>query len=376
MPSVFISYSRADLASVIALQRALEMRDVDVWRDQEDLYGGQAWPKMLGEAVSAEDFFILCWSVHAQNSSFAELEWTTALALQKPIIPCLLDDTPLPPSLRARQGIRISEVDTAADAIVEAIEGFGATTKEEQPDVLQKLASIEGQHAPAQVLEEVKTLFNQQGWLVQGNVIQIGSGATVHVGGEEESKEKGLLEKWQTWATLLTALVVLFGLTFDLWERILDLTGKEVGPHIVSLMPGIVLGRSLPKPGDEPETTYTLHLFTGTDTVTIEDFRWQIYFTGASEPTLNNRITQAVGDELYEGIDSYLQESQIPSDSRFVMSVRSQTSVYPSATIEKDANVGAEVHFNQAGAFPLPVPIRPRLIRGDKNITTVIIERD
>ena len=377
MPSVFISYSRADLASVTALHHALEGHGVDVWRDQEDLYGGQAWPKMLGEAVSAEDFFILCWSVHAQNSSFAELEWTTALALQKPIIPCLLDDTPLPASLRARQGIRIDDVDGAAVAIVEAIERFGGATKaEEQPEVLRKLASIEGQHAPEQVLKEARTLFNQQGWLVHGNVIQIGSGATVHVGTEGESKPKGLLEKWQTWATLLTALVVLLGLSFDLWERMLDLTGKEVSPHIVSLMPGIVLGRSLPKPGDEPETTYTLRLLIGTDTVTIEDFRWQIYFTGATEPTLKNRITQAVGDELYEGIDSYLQESQIPSDSRLVMSLRSQTSVYPSATIKNDANVVAEVHLNQAGESPVPVPIRPRLIRGDQNVTTVIIERD
>jgi hypothetical protein len=119
-----------------------------------------------------------------------------------------------------------------------------------------------------------------------------------------------------------------------------------------------------------------LRLLIGTDTVTIEDFRWQIYFTGATEPTLKNRITQAVGDELYEGIDSYLQESQIPSDSRLVMSLRSQTSVYPSATIENDANVVAEVHLNQAGASPVPVPIRPRLIRGDQNVTTVIIERD
>lgn len=377
MPSVFVSYSRADLASVTALHRALEGHGIDVWRDQEDLYGGQTWPKMLGDAVSAADFFILCWSVHAQNSSFAELEWTTALALQKPIIPCLLDDTPLPASLRARQGIRIDDVDGAAAAIVEAIERFGGATKaDEQPDVLRKLASIEGQKGPEQVLEEAKTLFNQQGWLVHGNVIQIGSGATVHVGTEGESESKSLLEKWQTWATLLTALVVLLGLSFDLWERMLDLIGKDVRPHIVSLMPGIVLGRSLPKPGDDPETTYTLRLLIGTDTVTIEDFRWQIYFTGASEPMLNERITQDVGDELYEGIDSYLQESQIPSDSRFVVRLRSQTSVYPSATIAKDANVDAEVHLHRAGASPVPVPIRPRLIRGDQNVTTMIIERD
>jgi hypothetical protein len=57
MPSVFLSYSRNDLSLVEQLEAQLKNApDVSVWRDQESLYGGQRWPKALGEAIAAQDF--------------------------------------------------------------------------------------------------------------------------------------------------------------------------------------------------------------------------------------------------------------------------------------------------------------------------------
>ena len=47
-------------------------------------------------------------------SHFVEFEWTTAVALRKPLIPCLLDDTPLPSSLLAVQGIDVNAPDAPA----------------------------------------------------------------------------------------------------------------------------------------------------------------------------------------------------------------------------------------------------------------------
>ena len=53
MPSVFLSYSRDDLSLIEHLERLLKSSpEISIWRDQEKLYGGQKWPKILGEAIA------------------------------------------------------------------------------------------------------------------------------------------------------------------------------------------------------------------------------------------------------------------------------------------------------------------------------------
>jgi TIR domain len=49
MPRVFISYARHDLNAVQQLESALQAHDLIVRRDQESIYGGQQWPKAIGE---------------------------------------------------------------------------------------------------------------------------------------------------------------------------------------------------------------------------------------------------------------------------------------------------------------------------------------
>ena len=99
--SVFLSYSRTNLVTAEELEGQLTMLGLNVWRDQEQLRTGARWPKALGEAIAARDAFLLLWSADSAKSDFVELEWTTALALKKPILPVLIDQTPLPPSLAA-----------------------------------------------------------------------------------------------------------------------------------------------------------------------------------------------------------------------------------------------------------------------------------
>lgn len=122
MSGVFISYTRADLGPVRDIEQGLRAAHVAVWRDQDQLYGGQRWPKALGEAIAAQDFLLLCWSAKAATSTYVELEWCTALALKKPIIPWLLDDTPLPTSLRAVQSIAARHPVEAVPAFLTALE--------------------------------------------------------------------------------------------------------------------------------------------------------------------------------------------------------------------------------------------------------------
>jgi hypothetical protein len=50
MPTVFLSYCRADLPLIKQLEAQLTAHpDISIWRDQERIYGGQKWPKVLGK---------------------------------------------------------------------------------------------------------------------------------------------------------------------------------------------------------------------------------------------------------------------------------------------------------------------------------------
>ncbi|MCH7755390.1 toll/interleukin-1 receptor domain-containing protein [candidate division KSB1 bacterium] len=90
-PAVFMSYARQDLGLAKKFERALAERGFSVWRDQESIYAGENWPKAIGEAISSQNYVLLFWSRNAGKSHFVEFEWTTAIALRKSILPCLLE---------------------------------------------------------------------------------------------------------------------------------------------------------------------------------------------------------------------------------------------------------------------------------------------
>ena len=121
MAQVFLSYARRDLPTLQPLLQDLVEHGITVWRDQDSLYGGQHWPKAIGEAIAAHDVLLLAWSQEAAASHFVEFEWNTALALQKSILPCLLDQTPLPPALSAINGIDARLPHEALPKILQAL---------------------------------------------------------------------------------------------------------------------------------------------------------------------------------------------------------------------------------------------------------------
>lgn len=123
MPSVFVSYAREDLKRITRLLEGLSNNGVSVWRDEDNLRGGQNWPEALGEAIRESQFFLLAWSKQAADSEPVKNEWNTAIALNKTIIPCLLDDTPVPHSLAAKHWINGKDLDKAIIAITKSVQG-------------------------------------------------------------------------------------------------------------------------------------------------------------------------------------------------------------------------------------------------------------
>jgi tetratricopeptide (TPR) repeat protein len=175
MPTVFLSYSRKDLSRLKKLEAQLKAQPkISIWRDQGKIYGGQKWPKVLGEAIADQDVVLLAWSKHSAASHFVEFEWCTALALKKTIIPCLLDSTTLPPSLAGTQGIPVRDIQGIIAVLIGAVPTEDAGRRAE---VVSKLGQIKTTE-PKEVLVEARSLFDQRGWVVQGNVIQA---RTVHM---------------------------------------------------------------------------------------------------------------------------------------------------------------------------------------------------
>lgn len=112
MPNIFLSYSQSNSPSAQRLKHALNADGHSVWRDRENLHGGQPWPEAIGDAIAACDFFLLLWSQNAAKSRGVNHEWNVAVAHDKIIIPCKLDNTPLPPMLFARQYIDFGNFDS------------------------------------------------------------------------------------------------------------------------------------------------------------------------------------------------------------------------------------------------------------------------
>ncbi len=208
MPSIFLSYSRTDLSLIEQLERHLKSSpDISIWRDQEKLYGGQKWPKILGEAIAQQDVFLLAWSKHSATSHFVEFEWTTAIALKKTIIPCLLDSTPLPVALRATHAIAAYNPDEAAGHIFHALKAPPpAQDPARKTAVIQELATIRVREEAA-VIQEVRSIFAAQQWTIQGNVYQAGGDIHIHHPPSRNESQKPLVEKWGMWVSLVAGIV-------------------------------------------------------------------------------------------------------------------------------------------------------------------------
>jgi hypothetical protein len=235
MVQVFLSYARRDLPT---LQDLVE-HGITVWRDQDSLYGGQHWPKAIGEAIAAHDVLLLVWSQEAATSYFVEFEWNTALALQKSVLPCLLDQTPLPPALSAINGIDARLPHEALSKILQALQQPVTPSKAEQN--ARVIATLEGITAtdPAEVVQTAKAMFMQQGWHVQGNVYQ--AGGDIHVTLASQPA-RSWLEKWQTWAVFLVALLSLITIALVLPTRIWEtFTSPSATMEVLQTVSGMIV---------------------------------------------------------------------------------------------------------------------------------------
>ncbi len=110
---VFLSYSRVDEDLSERLARDLEAKGFEVWRDKEQLQGGDLWEEQITLAIDKtleRGALVVLMSEASLRSGFVRNEVGHALARRGRVIPCLVHGTTdaVPPELRTIQWIDFS----------------------------------------------------------------------------------------------------------------------------------------------------------------------------------------------------------------------------------------------------------------------------
>jgi len=96
MKRAFVSHSSANRGYVRqSLIPFLKRTGVEPWYSTDEIVGGDHWQRKITEGLESCDLVILLVSSEAAESDWVRSEITIALRLKKPVIPLLLDDTPV-----------------------------------------------------------------------------------------------------------------------------------------------------------------------------------------------------------------------------------------------------------------------------------------
>ena len=104
MFDAFISHASHDMAAALHLERRLSAEGLSAWVDHDNIRSGGLLIPSLQAALQDSRNIVVLWSSAAAASAWVTTEWTSIVNLnhqrqtrvQKGVIPCRWDDTPLP----------------------------------------------------------------------------------------------------------------------------------------------------------------------------------------------------------------------------------------------------------------------------------------
>jgi hypothetical protein len=114
----FISYARGDLTLAESLKKGLDAEGLHVFIDLHSLRAAQEWPPQLGAALRKSRMMVLCWSAQALASEWVSAEINLCLLVRKPVLPWLVDSTPLPAKLARTHGTKGSDLAPIVSTVV------------------------------------------------------------------------------------------------------------------------------------------------------------------------------------------------------------------------------------------------------------------
>ena len=106
----FISHSSANRSVASKLEKSLEAAGLQVWLDDSEITLGVLLGKELQDSIRVSRVLLLLWSRYAASSRWVKSEWLTAFHLNRFIVSCVLDDTPLPQCLQGNTFLRMRQV--------------------------------------------------------------------------------------------------------------------------------------------------------------------------------------------------------------------------------------------------------------------------
>lgn len=141
---VFISHSSRDGAIARRLEAELERRGFAVWLDDSELGLGVLLRGQLQEAIRASRAVLLLWSAAASASRWVNAEWLTAFHVERFIVPCVLDETPVPQFLQNTVFRRIRRVTRRdADVLARSVEAAPDAANEPAPLLRAESAELQ-----------------------------------------------------------------------------------------------------------------------------------------------------------------------------------------------------------------------------------------
>src|SRR2546425_4021500 len=129
--AVFLSYASQDAEAALRICHALRAAGIEVWFDQSELRGGDAWDTMIRRQIRDCRLFVALISANtnARSEGYFRLEWKLAvershlMADDQPfLLPLVVDATPeeharVPEKFRERQWIHLHAGEVPADPV-------------------------------------------------------------------------------------------------------------------------------------------------------------------------------------------------------------------------------------------------------------------
>ncbi len=143
-PSVFISYASADRPQARLLGESLTHAGLDVWFDEEELAGGEAWDSKIRQQIRTCTYFmpVISATTEARREGYFRREWRLAVERTLDLaddvtflIPVVIDDTP-------EYHARVPEKFTA-------FQWLRCPGGQETPQLLAVARRLVAEHAPA-----------------------------------------------------------------------------------------------------------------------------------------------------------------------------------------------------------------------------------
>ncbi|MBI5961374.1 MAG: toll/interleukin-1 receptor domain-containing protein [Chloroflexi bacterium] len=128
MPQIFISYGRADEVFCRTLSKDLDESGGDIWIDVDDIRAGEDWAAAIQTGLDACSVMILVISPASMQSRRVREEWKYFHSQDKPLIPLLLEPTPVSYELHSLQYVNFhtQRYDIALKQLISELARTGA----------------------------------------------------------------------------------------------------------------------------------------------------------------------------------------------------------------------------------------------------------